>query len=57
MHDINHKQTDDVIYDSLLDTVQSSKKRSSIIKRRAIKERIDGIMEQRELQRLIEDPY
>lgn len=57
MHDMNYNQAEDTLYYDPFETVQSARSRSAIAKRRAIKERIDQINEQRELRRLIEDSY
>ncbi|MGB0835871.1 MAG: PA3496 family putative envelope integrity protein [Psychrobium sp.] len=57
MRDINDDQTQDIIYDSAFEVTESSRKRSSVAKRRAIRARIDEINEQRELRRLIEEEW
>jgi hypothetical protein len=55
MHNVNEPQS--IINDSAFEVRESSKVRSSVEKRRAIRVRLDEINEQRELRRLIEEEW
>jgi hypothetical protein len=55
MHNVNELQN--IINDSAFEVRESSKVRSSVEKRRAIRVRLDEINEQRELRRLIEEEW
>lgn len=55
MHNVNEPQN--IINDSAFEVRESSKVRSSVEKRRAIRVRLDEINEQRELRRLIEEEW
>lgn len=57
MRESNDDQAQDIIYDSVFEVKESSRKRVSVAKRRAIRARIDEINEQRELRRLIEEEW
>ncbi len=56
MREIND-DVQDFIFDSAFEVTESSKKRSIVAKRRAIRARLDEINEQKALQRLIEEEW
>lgn len=57
MYDTNNEQNQMITLNSIVDVSESSRKHSSAAKRRAVRERLDEINEQRALRRLIEEEW